>query len=166
MPCAASSKLIGMASELGFGDLSEHRDALRRKLSQPRRSIAHEFAQNEGGLWYSPLPSHMRTESFILTLTLTLTLYLHLLAFSPTHSPFQRPSPSRWHSRLPAPRRDEYEYVVHRVARQQPMVAGRVVRDDGHDGWTLDDFCSRPLARVNHLTYSPADAEGSRAEMT
>ena len=114
VPVAPSSKFVGEVAHLDFGDAADHSAALAAVLSHPRRSVAQEFAHNEGGLW-----------------------------------------------------RKEYEYVVQQPARQlrhlkdhwqagsapaPPGSTDAVVRDQGHDGWTLDDFCNRPLARSAGLT--------------
>ena len=50
VPLPPSAKLVGEASELMFGNLAEMRDALKRRLGAPRRSVAQEFAQNEAGV--------------------------------------------------------------------------------------------------------------------
>jgi hypothetical protein len=114
VPVAASDKLVSTASRFVFGGIGGHREDLVRRFGAPRRSVAQEFAQNEGGMWVR-----------------------------------------------------EFEYVTMQPARQlhhQPKAwqagsasataadADVIVRDEGHDGWTLDDFCSRPLARAAGLS--------------
>ena len=111
---ASSAKLIGEASHLQFGTLSEQREALMKRLEAPRRSVAQEFAANEGGMW-------LREYNYV----------VHQTARELWHER------GKWHAGAPA---------------AQHGSADAVVRDEGHDGWTLDDFCNRPLAQAAGLT--------------
>lgn len=119
---ASSGRLVGTVAQLQFGDLAEHREALGQRLSLPRRSVRAEFASNEGGMW-------LREYEYVVT----------------------QPARQRRHVRtqwqLGAPDIDEDELGASGGAGE-----GMVVRDEGHDGWTLDDFCARPLARAAGLT--------------
>ena len=51
LPTSSSTRLIGSVGQLQFGDVAEHREALSKRLSQPKRSVRAEFATNEGGMW-------------------------------------------------------------------------------------------------------------------
>ena len=128
---ASSSRIIGRVDQLVFGDASEHRESLSKKrLSQPKRSVHAEFASNEGGMW-------LREYEYVA----------------------QQPARQRRHQRgvwqVDAPTSSMDDEIFSDGNGGNAAAAASfdiVVRDEGHDGWTLDDFCSRPLARAAGLT--------------
>ena len=111
----SSSRLVGSRATLRFGELTEQRGVLERRLARPRRSIAQEFAQNEGGMW-------AREYEYVVNGA----------------------------AREVCHRRQEWQVGASRGAGD--AAADMVTRDEGHDGWTLADFCSRPLAKAAGLT--------------
>ena len=121
---ACAARLLGSVDQLIFSsEVAEWRETLSRRLHAPRRSIAQEFASNEGGMW--------------------LAEYEYVT---------QQPCREVRHRRA--------EWWVGALAvgggfADAPVVSEEddtVVRDEGHDGWTLDDFCARALVRAAGLT--------------
>ena len=121
---ACAARLLGSVEQLIFGsEVAEWRETLSRRLHSPRRSIAQEFACNEGGMW--------------------LAEYEYVT---------QQPCREVRHRRA--------EWWVGALAvgggfADAPVISEEddtVVRDEGHDGWTLDDFCARALVRAAGLT--------------
>ena len=115
-----SSKLTGVVEQLDFGDSVEHREALARRLAAPQRSVAHEFAANQGGMW-------AREYAYVVN--------------QPARQ-VRRRAPADWQA---------VAQVDGSTAKTAPS-SDHVLRDAGHDGWTLDDFCARPLAQAAGLT--------------
>ena len=121
---ACAARLLGSVDQLIFSsEVAEWRETLSRRLHAPRRSIAQEFASNEGGMW--------------------LAEYEYV-----TQQPCRevRHRRAEWWVGAPA---------VGGGFADAPVVSEEddtVVRDEGHDGWTLDDFCARALVRAAGLT--------------